>query len=123
MNRELAKELKAGGFPAVAHLAGHAFYPNEKSPGWTDFARSQGVTITHYELENRPQDIKDGYVCPSLSDLLEACGDRFARLYVVKAIWFAESDDPQTVARGDSPEEAVAKLWFMLNKSTGGPDK
>ncbi len=118
MNRELAKELKTAGFPLPAYRAGHRFYPPQSSPGWTDFARSHGVTITHYELDNRLQDIKDGYYCPSLADLLEACGDRFARLFIMKAIWFAESDDPEKVAVGDSPEEAVAKLWLALHGRT-----
>lgn len=118
MNRELAKELKIAGFPMPAYRAGHRFYPRKGSTGWTDFTQNHGVTITHYELENRLQDIKDGYYCPSLSDLLEACGDRFARLSIVKAIWFAESHDPEKIAMGNSPEEAVAKLWLALNGRT-----
>jgi hypothetical protein len=86
-----------------------------------DAARRDGVTLTHYDLENRLQDIKDGHYCPNLSDLIEACGDSFARLSVVKTIWTAESDNPPQIAMGDSPEEAVGRLWLALNKLRSSP--
>ena len=34
----------------------------------------------------------------------------------MKATWFAESDGPELVAMGDTPEEAVGRLWLALNK-------
>ncbi len=116
LKREFAKELKRAGFPVPAHRLGHHFFPHEHGAGWSDFAREHGVTINRDDLENRLQDIKDGYYCPALSDLLEACGNRFSRLSVVKNIWFAECDNPETTARGDSPEEAVGRLWLALNQ-------
>jgi len=121
MNREFAKELKLAGFPIPAYRAGHRFYPQETNTGWMDAARRDGVTLTHYDLENRLQDIRDGYYCPNLSDLIEACGDSFARLSVVKTIWTAESDNPPQIAMGDSPEEAVGRLWLALNKLRSSP--
>jgi hypothetical protein len=69
--------------------------------------RRHGVTLNPYDLEDRIQDIRDGYYCPNLSDLIDARGHHFARLYVVTYIWTAESDDPKLAALGDSPEEAV----------------
>lgn len=30
----------------------------------------------------------------------------------------AESDKPEQVAMGDTPEEAVGRLWLALNKQT-----
>ncbi len=116
MNRELAKELKAAGFPVKIYELGHRFYPNENAAGWPEATQIQGVTVTPYELENHLQDIKAGYYCPTLSDLIAACGGRFSRLFVMKGIWFAESDRPELVAMGDSPEEAVGRLWLALNK-------
>jgi hypothetical protein len=116
MKRELAKELKAAGFPAKAYELGHRFYPNENATGWSDATRRLGVTVGAYEMEKHLQDIKAGYYCPTLSDLIGACGGRFSRLFVMKAIWFAESDRPELVAMGDSPEEAVGRLWLALNK-------
>jgi len=41
--------------------------------------------ITHHDLEDRPQDIKDGCYCPDLSDLIAACGPYFSRLSIPKA--------------------------------------
>jgi len=116
MNRELAKDLKVAGFPMKAYQLGHRFFPCEDAIGWSDAARTRGVTVTPYELENHLPDIETGYYCPTLSDLIGACGGRFSRLFVMKAIWFAESDRPELVAMGETPEEAVARLWLALNK-------
>lgn len=60
------------------------------------------------------------YPEPTLSELIEACGDRFSR--VIQTFepkgWEAKSTDvPQRIERkGKTPEEAVAKLWLALNK-------
>jgi hypothetical protein len=62
------------------------------------------------------QDIRDGYYCPDVADMIEACGTRFARLWVSTSIWTAESE-PLLLARGDSAEEAMAKLWLMLHRT------
>ena len=116
MNRKLAMELKAAGFPTRFFQVGHKFYPHEKSAGWSEETRKNGLTITPYELQNHSRDIEDGYYCPTLPDLIEACGDRFARLYVETAIWTAESDNPQASGIARSAEEAVANLWLALRK-------
>ena len=113
MKRELAKELKITGFPMPPYRAGHHFYPHEDDTGWTDAARRHGVTVTHYDLEDRLQDLENGYYCPNLSDLIEACGERFSRLTIVKTLWTAESD---------SPEEAVGRLWLLLNARRSSSD-
>ena len=116
MKRELARELKIAGFPMPAYRAGHRFYPHEDDTGWMDAARRHGVTITHYDLEDRLQALKNGYYCPDLSDLIEACGAHFSRLSIMKILWTAESDNPEQITMGDSPEEAVAKLWLALHR-------
>jgi hypothetical protein len=116
MDRELAKELKAAGFPIAAYRAGHEFYPPEQGGGWSEAARQHGVTVTHYDLEDRMQDLKDGYYCPDLSDLIEACGSSFSQLFVEADIWTAESKDPVHTILARSADEAVAKLWLALNK-------
>jgi hypothetical protein len=116
MNRELAQELKAAGFRARSYQVGHKFYPQEGNATWTEAERKHGVTITLYELQARLPDIDNGYYCPSLVDLVEACGDRLSRLYVEKTIWTAECNDPKGSAVSHSPEESVARLWLSLHK-------
>lgn len=114
MNRKLAKELKAAGFPIRFFQVGHKFYPHEKSGTWSELARKSGVAITPYELQNHNRDIEEGYYCPTLPDLIEACGKHFARLYVEAALWTAECDNPRRSAIARSAEEAVARLWLAL---------
>ncbi|MGO9048294.1 MAG: hypothetical protein ACLQFW_15645 [Xanthobacteraceae bacterium] len=116
MTRALAKKLKIAGFPIGTYRVGHKFYPPEQGGEWNETARRHGVTITSHDLQEHMQDMRDGYYCPDVSDLIEACGDRFARLWVSTAIWTAESDDPPHAVLGESPEEALAKLWLALNK-------
>jgi hypothetical protein len=118
MDRELAKELKCAEFPIRSFQIGHKFYPSETSLKWSEASRRNGVTITPYELQNHLADIEEGYYCPTLPDLIEACGVHFARLYVEAAIWTAESDKPLVTVRARSPEEAVAKLWLELKGKT-----
>jgi hypothetical protein len=124
MSRELAKALKDAGFPLGAYRAGHVFYPPEQGGEWSDHARRHGVTIRPFDLDAHMQDIRDGYYCPDVADLIDACGERFARLWVSTSIWTAESERPPHVARGASAEEALAKLWLVLRapKPSGPPE-
>lgn len=86
MNYELAKELKDAGFESK-HSSEDAKYPD-----------------------------KDGYVPPNLSELIEACGERFGELYRFPQSWSAEEYGNSGVeGNGSTPEEAVARLWLALN--------
>jgi len=116
MNCEFAKELKLAGFPVGSYRAGRRFYPNENDSGWAEAARKQGIVLNTTDLQNRIDDIRNGYYCPDLSDLIDACGKSFGRVYTIKAIWTAESCGPSLVTMGNSPEEAVGKLWLALRK-------
>ncbi len=73
------------------------------------------MTVTHHDLEDRLQDLKNGYTCPNPSDLIEACGEGFSRLSIIKTLWTAESDSPEQIAMGDSPEEVIGRLWLSSN--------
>ena len=60
---------------------------------------------------------------PSLSELIKACGDRFAMIGREENYWYARADEAcnecsstQPSGEGDTPEEAVANLWLSLNK-------
>lgn len=98
MNYELAKQLKDAGFPQGE--------PN----GFPGILNPDGDKDVYY---------------PSLTELIEACGDSFYALIwgrgTVEGIWFASSmTSPEfkieTASKGDSAEEALAKLWLELNK-------
>src|SRR5208337_3114115 len=106
MKRDLARELKIAGFPVGSYRVGHFFYPPEQGGEWSENSRRHGVTIRPCDLDEHMQDIRDGYYCPDVADLIEACGERFARLWVSTSIWTAESDAPSQLARGESAEEA-----------------
>jgi hypothetical protein len=118
MTRDLARELKIASFPVGAYRVGHIFYPPEQGGEWSENSRRHGVTIRPYNLDEHMQDIRDGYYCPDVADLIEACGERFARLWVSTSIWTAESNAPSSqLARGGSAEEAMAKLWLALHRA------
>ena len=54
---------------------------------------------------------------PTLSELIEACGEEFYALWVRgDNTWFACKDMGDIGAEGSTPEESVAKLWLALNK-------
>ena len=66
----------------------------------------------------------DGYYIPTLSELIEACGENF-RLQTSKPfLWqadncgdFNEWDNEKYIAgTGNTSKEAVANLWLALNK-------
>lgn len=102
----------------------------------------------NYELAKKlesagyPQELKDGLYegdfdgtvyFPTLSELIEACGERFAALNFYPEApnheqWESSSErkwvmevgalNPQhdLVVYGSTPEEAVARLWLALNQ-------
>jgi len=55
--------------------------------------------------------------CPTLSELIEACGDGFGKLekHRPNIGWGAYADNGIDEF-GLTPEEAVARLWLALNK-------
>lgn len=110
MNYELAKKLKTAGFQHT----------------WCD--ESDCSCLTNGDSNN-------GTICfPTLSELIEAVGDRFSSLerdeeinletQEITVIWWAVSDKlvhdvlPGGISRfrGETPEEAIANLWLKLNE-------
>jgi len=97
MNYELALQLKNAGFPKMR---------------FTTFTATGSDEVI----------LTEG---PTLSELIEACGDRFDELTKIgheNPRWsaFAYSWEERVwgieVGRGATKEEAVAKLWLALNK-------
>ena len=99
MEYELAKQLKDTGFP-------------QKSPRetWCTECNETALYARCYKHK------KEYIVFPTLSELIEACGDDFFRLIRAdEGIW-AASDTHHYRYESSTPEEAVAKLWLELNK-------
>lgn len=89
MNYDLAQQLKDAGFPV-------------QNSGWDE-------------------GFEEKLKLPTLSELIAACGERFC-LFLKGTTWIAgisteePSWYPEASEEGDTPEEAVARLWLALNK-------
>jgi len=58
--------------------------------------------------------VEDKYLTlPTLSELIEACGEHFGQLKRYTNAWQV-MDCYDLVVTGKTPEEAVAKLWLKL---------
>ena len=102
MNYELAKELKDAGFPQ-----------DGKEGLYVDFEGK-----VEFEGDPKNPKIEDLFYCPTLSELIEACGDKFIQLEKSLNWWAIGEDEPLEPQQyeGNTPEEAVARLWLALNK-------
>uniref|UniRef100_A0A6M3Y500 Uncharacterized protein n=1 Tax=viral metagenome TaxID=1070528 RepID=A0A6M3Y500_9ZZZZ len=61
--------------------------------------------------------VKEDGSSPTLSELIEACGEGFGGLKLHLEEWDAWSKDRETLAvQHKTPEEAVAKLWLKLHE-------
>ena len=104
MNYKLAKELKDAGFPQ-RYVRGQMMYDLSIEPN------KEGIL---------PDGTEEVFM-PTLSELIEACGEGFGLLVQhigKKGKWYntnsnSTNDGIQTF--GDTPSEAVAKLWLSLN--------
>lgn len=113
MNYELAKQLKDAGFPQQGESY-KGFYVM-KDGSIID------KTVQPIVINN---DVIEGIYSPTLSELIEACGDNFRNLerndegtfeaYPTREILI--KNNGWWIEKSSSPEEAVAKLWLELNK-------
>ena len=95
MDYTLAKELKDAGFPLRRH-------PNqERQP-------QEGEYVVDHVL----------YLVPTLSELIEACGEELDMIRHWATKWGAYG--PTTRGMGATPEEAVARLWLALTSKGKG---
>ncbi len=113
MNYELAKKLKDAGFPQI----GAGMYICDESVLPLNFKPGEVINL----IGSKP-------ICylPTLSELIEACGDdlRLQSYYCENNLmWQADTccrfqdwdSNIHKSAFGSTPEEAVANLWLELN--------
>jgi hypothetical protein len=101
LSYELCKQLKEAGFP-------------QEGEYYFDFEKDKNIFVLR-GIESDYFEGIDKILCPTLSELIEACGDnlwysmgKINEMYVV-------IKDGQCF-QGTSREEAVANLWLELNK-------
>jgi len=111
MDYELCKKLKDAGFPYIQKKVVFNLY--EKV--WKYVGGDE---------KNDPM-ATDPQIIPTLSELIEACGDKFnelIRYYQGDGFLACASGlgkDGMAIAdEGKTPDEAVAKLWLELNDKT-----
>ena len=111
MNYKLAKKLKKAGFPQKIKY-GEWYFENVKKQG------DELICNVSYGQELDSMIITK---CPNLSELIEACGGKFAELqkngsftrYTPKTCkWIAWGISKDKNGDGETPEEAVANLWL-----------
>ena len=119
MTYELAKQLKEAEFPKSSGFGGF-LVDNRKI--------SSKVISPNMGLLYEKKEDDEIWPIPSLSELIEVCGEKFGRLEHCKKdeieFWIAyssrivnELNIPAYIfQQGQSPEEAVCRLWLALNK-------
>lgn len=124
LSYELCKELKEAGFPQLM---------SSLQPFYEEVCGEVKVCYEGRQYQAYGDDFEDNYIenteycmykIPSLSELIEACGKLFIALeaehLIQCTVWVAkgylEEDGRIIDYAGDTPEEAVAKLWLELNK-------
>ncbi len=102
---ELAKALKEAGF-------------SQKTEHYWNFNRAVPKQGWYLDDENLAYPKEDTIACPTLSELIDACGENFGALiwdYRDKK-WYAVNNDKTAVIReeADSKEVATALLYLKL---------
>lgn len=108
MDNELIKELENAKFP----FQEHNFASNDMGFDWCESCQ-----LDYDECKAVPCE-------PTLSELIEACGGRFASFFAPNTTgsgeceeWIADSKNAKT-GSGATPEEAVAWLYIALQSPT-----
>jgi hypothetical protein len=123
MNYELAKKLKDAGFPQPEEpTTGHYDSWVIKESYGKGFIEYEGEGIKYYRFMPGVIYHRGIVYCPTLSELIEACGENKFILEiengdcVAKYYEDVELENWWVYGTGSTPEEAVAKLWLVINK-------
>jgi hypothetical protein len=115
---ELARELKSAGFTqspsaeAVYALGEHLRVRREHAlQMWYGSKRKAGLPL---ELE------EEAVYTPTLSVLLTACGKPMQLACDEAGKWKASAPIPdrELVGEGETPEEAMCRLWLLMQRAT-----
>lgn len=132
MTYELARQLKDAGFPQKDegnfYCGGHTWYHDNEEGEYEECPAKNDVQREEY-CESQGMTMEFAIYIPTLSELIEACTNLTCLKKTVpergslRPRWIAEAwpylMDAQTTqvqSIGDTPEEAVARLWLALNK-------
>lgn len=112
MKYELAEQLKDAGFPQEGGIFD---YVTGTKPTEVKFKTKEGK-----EIFFKGKKVEKAYV-PTLSELIKACGDRFGSMTkgADLQMWQIVSRDfitDKKIVTGDTPKEAFALFWLVLNK-------
>ena len=107
MNYKLAKQLKEAGFPQGV-----------KGRAKDDYSVGNWVYDEPVDKIKPKKETPRSYI-PTLSELIEACGDEFEALERIRGYWTASgkisANERIRTHLCKTPKEAVAKLWLKLN--------
>ncbi len=111
MEYSLAKQLKDAGFPQRI----------KKCDKFFDARGYEAFWLENEDLEfHYPK--MDAVKIPTLSELIEACGDGFRTLNKnTPNGWYAFNSSANLSCFGTTPEEAVAKFWLALKELPSHP--
>lgn len=135
MNYELCKKLKEAGFPQDWEKASAFYDDTEKHNLWTvgdvdgfsswkdnpngsgyHTPSTSGCGCCSYDIGSN---VSNFVQVPTLSQLIESCGDKFEALIKQAGGWVAISNMEGYMLKQNfecvpTPEEAVANLWLKL---------
>ncbi len=114
---DLAKKLKDAGFPFRRIKGGESYGSN--APQAED-KKGDLYGYLDFNPEGKTEIGEQHFFVPSLSELIEACGKGLLQLVRNSSGWTAYPTDlSKTLAQSAStPDQAVALLWFALNKKS-----
>lgn len=115
MNYDLAKELRDAGFPFQYSYKSNLTKEDAEKIA-DELSRGRAVIVPRNEE-----------IYPTLSELIAACGDGLDVLSHDRTkenvVWICNNystmgsmPNPYLMTGGSTPEEAVARLWLVLNK-------
>lgn len=120
MTYTLAKRLKDAGFPQEGN--GQIAFSGFELLGFSDPLR--GIKPPHLYSDEEKSKIRgaNSVYIPNLGELIDACGEDFPMLARNARGWeCCEYDEMRwtggwnVMSNGQTPEEAVARFWLVLN--------